>query len=65
MDVQEHKEVAQPFEVGDIVGRLFHDIYILFKITEILDDGQEKRALLRGLVVRLIADAPFQDLKKK
>lgn len=65
MDVQEHKEVAQPFEVGDIVGRLSHDSDILFKITEILDDGQEKRALLRGLDVRLIADAPFQDLEKK
>lgn len=53
------------FNVGDIVGRKSHGSDILFKITELIDESQEKRAILRGIDVRLFADAPMNDLEKK
>lgn len=59
-------EQEQAFAVGDIVGRISHESDILFRITELLEDKeQEKRALLRGLDVRLYADAPCRDLVRK
>lgn len=51
-------------EVGDIVGRVSHGSDILFKVTNIAK-GEESRVLLRGLDVRLFADAPLGDLVKK
>lgn len=52
-------------EIGDIVGRVSHDSDILFKVIDIIDDTSEKRALLRGLDIRLFADARLDDLIKK
>jgi len=52
-------------EVGDIVARISHGSDILFKVTNINDDRDEKRASLRGLDIRLLADAPLDDLVKK
>jgi len=53
------------FEVGDIVGRKSHGSDILFRIAEIEDSLEEEKVLLRGLDVRLLADAPIDDLEKK
>lgn len=59
-------EQEQLFAVGDIVGRISHDSDILFRITELLEDKEQgKRAFLRGLDVRLYADAPCSDLVRK
>lgn len=56
----------QVFAVGDIVGRISHDSDIFFKITELIEDGEQgPRAILRGLDVRLCADAPCSDLERK
>lgn len=59
-------EQEQHFAVGDIVGRISHDSDILFRITDLLEDKEQgKRAFLRGLDVRLYADAPCSDLVRK
>ena len=57
--------MKEHFEVGDIVGRKSHDSDIFFRITKIVSDAEEEKALLRGLDVRLYADAPLRDLEKK
>lgn len=57
--------MKEHFEVGDIVGRISHGSDILFRITEIVLELEEEKALLRGLDVRLYADAPTHDLEKK
>ncbi|MFY9175264.1 MAG: sporulation peptidase YabG [Peptococcia bacterium] len=51
-------------KVGDYVGRISHGSDILFKVTDLID-GDEPRAILRGVDVRLFADAPLTDLVKK
>lgn len=51
--------------VGDIVGRISHGSDILFKVINIREEEPEKRAYLRGLDIRLLADAPVSDLVKK
>jgi len=53
------------FTVGDIVGRKSHGSDILFKITELEGALEGEKAILRGLDVRLYADAPTSDLEKK
>ncbi|WP_064091134.1 sporulation peptidase YabG [Rossellomorea aquimaris] len=51
-------------EINDVVGRLSYQCDILFRVIDIrMIDGQ-KTAILYGEDFRLIADAPFQDLKK-
>lgn len=57
--------MSSQIEVGDIVGRLSHGSDILFKVTDIKEINQEKSVILKGLDVRLFADAPFHDLVKK
>jgi len=52
-------------QVGDYVGRISHGSDILFKVVEVFTDNDEKRAILRGVDVRLFADAPLSDLVKK
>ncbi|PKM79791.1 MAG: sporulation peptidase YabG [Firmicutes bacterium HGW-Firmicutes-13] len=49
-------------EIGDIVCRRSYGGDILFKIINI--DEEKKVAAIKGLDVRLIADAPLQDLEK-
>ena len=53
------------FKVGDIVGRKSHGSDILFRIAEIENSRDEERVLLRGLDVRLLADASIEDLEKR
>lgn len=51
-----------PFAVGDIVGRKSYGMDLLFKIVSI--DTKERTALLKGLDMRLLADASLDDLVK-
>jgi len=53
------------FAKGDIVARRSYNGDIFFKIIEVSSkEGDEPRALLKGLDVRLLADAPLADLEK-
>ena len=47
------------FQIGDLVTRKSYDNDIVFKIIEI----QDKNFILKGVVVRLFADSPLEDLK--
>ena len=51
---------------GDIVARRSYQGDVFFKVMEILFDnrGTKAVAILKGLDVRLIADAPLSDLRK-
>lgn len=52
--------------IGDIVARKSYKSDILFKVEKIIvGESNEKMALLRGMEVRLYADAPLWDLEKK
>lgn len=53
------------FKVGDIVARRSHKQDLYFRIEQILSVGGERVALLKGINLRLIADAPLQDLISK
>jgi spore coat assemly protein len=46
----------------DIVGRKSYHCDILFRVIDIKDQGSKKIAVLYGEDVRLVADAPFEDL---
>lgn len=50
------------FTIGDIVGRKLYGMDILFKIVDI--DEEKKTAVLKGLDMRLLADARLSDLAK-
>lgn len=50
------------FKVGDIVARRSHKQDLFFRIEEILSVGGERTAILKGINLRLVADAPLQDL---
>lgn len=52
-------------EVGDIVGRKSYESDVLFKVKDIFQEGHSFKARLKGLDVRLVADAPIEDLEKK
>ena len=48
---------------GDIVGRISYDKDILFKIEKIIKKSNGKEvAILKGLVMRIVADADIEDL---
>lgn len=47
--------------IGDLVGRKSHGLDILFKIESFSADG--KTVYLKGTDLRLIADAPYEDLE--
>lgn len=52
-------------KVGDIVARKSYDYDILFKVTDISIDSNNKRTfILKGTNLRIIADSPEGDLKK-
>ncbi|BBB90317.1 MAG TPA: sporulation peptidase YabG [Methylomusa anaerophila] len=52
-------------DIGDLVIRKSHGGDIVFKVTEILvDDNQQTHCILRGLHLRLMADAPIDDLQR-
>lgn len=48
---------------GSIVVRKSHNKDILFIIKKIINKNNERIALLNGLTVRIIADAPIEDLE--
>lgn len=50
---------------GDIVGRYSYNNDILFFVDKIIKvNKEEKNAILKGLNIRIEADAPIKDLKK-
>ena len=52
--------------IGDLVVRKSHGSDIVFKVTDIFWDEvtQQEHCLLRGMHMRLMADAPLYDLEK-
>lgn len=54
------------FQVGDIVARLSHQEDIFFNIDQIyVNPKGDSSAILKGLNLRLLADAPVSDLVRK
>jgi spore coat assembly protein len=51
--------------VGDIVTRRSHGEDIYFRVEAINREAGDRSALLRGLLIRLCANAPLDDLEKK
>jgi spore coat assemly protein len=49
-------------KIGDIVARKSYKCDLLFRVIDIKEKNEEKEAILHGEDVRLIADAPFNDL---
>lgn len=49
-------------KVGDIVARKSYECDLLFRVVDIKEKNEEKEAILYGEDVRLMADAPFDDL---
>jgi len=47
------------------VGRISHNSDILFKVMDLVVKDNEQWAVLRGVDIRLFADAPLSDLVKK
>lgn len=48
---------------GDIVGRLSYGKDILFKVDKVIKKSNgEKLVILKGLTIRIVADAPLDDL---
>jgi len=51
--------------IGDLVVRKSHGGDILFKVTEIVKDEHGKmQCIMKGLHMRLLADAPLEDLER-
>lgn len=49
-------------QINDIVGRISYKCDVLFRVIDIRDIDGRRQAVLYGEDIRLIADAPFQDL---
>lgn len=49
-------------KIGDIVARKSYECDLLFRVIDIKEKNGEKEAILHGEDVRLMADAPFDDL---
>ena len=54
------REMTEFLAIGDLVVRKSHDADVVFKV-ESLNEGI---ALLRGICLRVMADAPLSDLVK-
>ena len=51
-------------EIGDLVIRKSHGGDIVFKVTDIFEDEiGEFHCVLKGMYLRLMADAPLEDLE--
>lgn len=50
--------------VGDLVTRKSHGRDIVFKVTDIISANEGNQLQLKGLHLRLMADAPLEDLEK-
>ncbi|AEF16216.1 MULTISPECIES: sporulation peptidase YabG [Thermoanaerobacterium] len=51
-----------PFKVNDIVVRKSHGFDLLFKVIDVIENRGTRHYLLHGLNMRIIADAPEDDL---
>ena len=51
------------FKIGDFVSRLSHHKDILFQIEDVYHQNNMPMALLKGVDLRLRADAPVDDLE--
>ncbi|WP_285769309.1 sporulation peptidase YabG [Peribacillus sp. SI8-4] len=49
-------------QINDIVGRVSYKCDVLFRVIDIREISGRREAVLYGEDIRLIADAPFQDL---
>ncbi|AUS98469.1 sporulation peptidase YabG [Clostridium thermosuccinogenes] len=49
-------------KIGDIVARKSYGEDIYFKVVDILNTGEEKTVILKGIMYRIEADAPESDL---
>jgi spore coat assembly protein len=56
---------VESIKIGDIVTRKSYGGDIYFRVANIVGDPGQERAVLRGLVYRLCADAPLNDLERK
>lgn len=52
----------EPFQPGDYVTRISHQRDVLFRIEAIQQQNGKKLAILKGVDLRLCADAPLDDL---
>lgn len=50
------------FQVGDLVSRISHGRDVLFRIDQIHEQNHRQIAVLKGVDLRLCADAPLEDL---
>ncbi len=48
---------------GDIVGRISYDKDIIFVISNLIEINNKKVAILKGLITRIVADSPIEDLE--
>lgn len=48
---------------GDIVGRLSYNKDIIFVISDIIKVNNRTYAILKGLITRIEADSPIEDLE--
>lgn len=51
------------FNVGDLVSRKSHGHDIIFKISNVKSDNEEKNVVIKGIDYRIEADAPENDLE--
>lgn len=52
------------FKKGDIVSRASYNNDILFFVEKIIEtNDREKIAVLKGVTIRIVADAPISDLE--
>ena len=51
-------------QINDIVGRISYKCDVLFRVIDVREREGRRDAILFGEDIRLIADAPFQDLMK-
>ena len=51
------------FKKGDIVGRLSYNKDIVFTISRIIKYKNQEVAILKGLITRIEADSPIDDLE--
>jgi spore coat assembly protein len=58
-------DLVQNIKIGDVVTRKSYGGDIYFKVDNIVGVQGQERAVLLGLVYRLWADAPLNDLERK
>lgn len=50
--------------IGDLVIRKSHGGDIVFRVTDVSEESGSQQAVLKGMHLRLLADAPFEDLER-